>query len=185
MHAIWARLMQKMVEGKGVFPQPSGMWERDYAELLREFEKGDEKNLGKDGDNNTIKNEVAEGAQQSDAAGWKAIVESFQQRQIPHFRIATSKTSSSMLLVHLGLAGVTFELEQATASSSSSSSSSSSPASTQSLLPEWRVSTHSSSSRPVSRLETAIVQQLNARGRKWDLRYLLVCTILSYKEKQS
>ncbi|QKX54592.1 uncharacterized protein TRUGW13939_01680 [Talaromyces rugulosus] len=169
-YAIWARLTQKMKEGNGAFPQPSGMWERDYAELLKELEAED-KSLRKDGDddddNNNNKGEGLERGQQSDITGWKAIVESFQQRQLPHFRIATSKTSSSVLLVHLGLAGIAFELEQAAATSSSDSSTA-----------EWRVSTHSSSSsRPVSRLETAIVQQLNARQRKWDLRYLLVCPL--------
>jgi hypothetical protein len=158
-----------MKEGNGAFPQPSGMWERDYAELLKELEaedKGSRKD-GDDDDNNKIEREDLEKGQQNDITGWKAIVESFQQRQLPHFRIATSKTSSSVLLVHLGLAGITFELEQAATTSSSDNSTA-----------EWRVSTHSSSSlRPVSRLETAIVQQLNARQRKRDLRYLLVCPL--------
>lgn len=180
-YAIWDRFVHKMRESQGAFPQPSGMWERDYAELLKEYDageqnsgkKGDDNNNNDDDDNNKTGNSAEGGPQSSNtsdaAAGWKAIVESFQQRQLPHFRIATSKTSSSVLLVHLGLAGITFELEQAPAAAAATTSDHNTS------TPEWRVSTHLSSSRPVSRLETAIVQQLNARKKKWDLRYLLVC----------
>ncbi|KAH8703448.1 mediator complex subunit 27-domain-containing protein [Talaromyces proteolyticus] len=174
---IWARINQKMTENKGSFPQPSGMWDRDYEILLKEIDgrednsKQSEMNQnGKDDtQHTTLSSKTEEGKE-----GWKNIIESFQNNQSPGFRITTSK-NASMIIVTLGLAGITLDIQEIITNAANTSDSGTPASAYSRSLPEWRVSAaqQSIASRPASRLESAIVQQLNNRPRKWDLRYLL------------
>jgi hypothetical protein len=190
MQAIWSRVDQKLSENKGIYPQPSGTWNQDYDVLLKQMDE--EKENGP----RTQTQPDSERSRQSASAlppiygtadleregGWKLVVESFQKRQIPGFRLASAK-NESMIFVNLGLAGIIFEIQEvvttnnaaASAVSDINTTTSTPGTGTRQALPEWRVSTRQSLGKTgPSRLEMAIVQQLNSRPRKWDLHYLLV-----------
>lgn len=188
IQAIWSRMDQKLAENKGAFPQPSGMWTRDYDVLLKQMDEEEKEEKAQQRD--------SDGAQQQQSlpavygtteiereGGWKSVVEAFQKRQIPGFGIVSSK-NESMIVVNLGLAGIIFEIQEvlttnntstASTSDANATTSTSPGAGAKQALPEWRVSTRQSLGKTgPSRLETAIVQELNSRPRKWDLHYLLV-----------
>lgn len=189
MQDIWYKVDEKLAETKGAFPQvEAGMWRADYAVLLREMDEKDEKENDKKGGGDVVEMEVDNelllppsvlsiygSAEETDP---KTVVESFQARQIPGFRLASTRNEST-IVVSLELAGLTFEIQEALTTTTETTSETTTTNTTN--KPEYRVSTrqHLPLSKPTasagtSRLETAIVQQLNSRPRKWDLRYLLV-----------
>lgn len=206
MQAIWSRVDEKLAESKGAFPQPSGMWDREYDVLLKQMDEEEKGATGAKGAKITSPSESDRGQVQQSAnalssiygtptdlegGGWKTVVESFQKRDIPDFRIATGK-NESMIIVNLAQAGIIFEIQEiltpatTTASDNTTSSNissvkappttSPSGTSTKQSLPDWRVSVRQALGKSgPSRLETAIVQHLNSRPRKWDLHYVLVC----------
>jgi hypothetical protein len=190
MQDIWHKVDEKLAETKGAFPQvEAGMWRVDYAELLKEMDEKDQKENDKKGGvvemevDNELPPSVSSiygSAEQTDP---KRVVESFQARQIPGFRVASTRNEST-IVVSLGLAGLSFEIQEAlttTTTTTTTETTSETTTTNTTNKPEYRVSTrqHLPLSKPTasagtSRLETAIVQQLNSRPRKWDLRYLLV-----------
>ncbi|KUL87631.1 hypothetical protein ZTR_05839 [Talaromyces verruculosus] len=207
MASIWHRVDEKLAETKGAFPQDGavGVWRVEYADLLNELDEQEKKD-GKGGGGREVAEEVDDEAQfpasvygtKEDTASPKKIIESFQARGIPGFRIASTRNEST-IIVSLGLAGLTFEIQEALTTSDTTTSSSSSDGttstsnatSTNRSLPEWRVEARQNlplsksagagagagAGTGASRLENAIVSQLNSRARKWDLRFLLVrCT---------
>ncbi|EED18688.1 conserved hypothetical protein [Talaromyces stipitatus ATCC 10500] len=206
MQAIWKRVDEKLAETKGAFPQvEAGMWQVDYEGLLREMdEEGEQKkDAEKEGQGGGDVMEVdAQGEKQLPAGiissvygtpetDLKTVMESFQNRSIPGFRLGRTK-NESMILVSLGLAGLTFEVHEVlttgsetttTTTTSSETTGPESSTSNKQSPPEWRVSSRNSFGRP-SRLENAILHQLNSRPRKWDLCYLLEY-VLSYSNIRS
>lgn len=204
MASIWHRVDEKLAETKGAFPQDGavGVWRVEYADLLREVDEQEKKD-GKVGGGREVVEEVDDEAQfpasvygtKEDTASPKKIIESFQARGIPGFRVASTRNEST-IIVSLGLAGLTFEIQEALTTSDTTTSSSSSDGttstsnatSTNRSLPEWRVEARQNlplsksagagagtgAGTGASRLENAIVSQLNSRARKWDLRFLLV-----------
>lgn len=190
MAAIWHKVDEKLAETKGAFPQegPVGMWRVEYAELLREVDERDQKEeKDKKGGGGGGEMEVDDDSAQfppslygkkEDTASPKTVIESFQARAIPGFRVASTRNEST-ILVSLGLAGLTFEIQEALTTDTTSSSDGTNTTNTnKTSLPEWRVETRQHPSKPAvgttSRLENAIAAQINSRTRKWDLRFLLV-----------
>lgn len=183
MQAIWQKVDEKLAETKGAFPQvEAGMWRVEYADLLKEMdEKDKDQKVGAGGLDDMEVDEESPSSVVSaihgsvEEADPKKVVESFQGRQIPGFQVAGTRNEST-IIVSLGLAGLTFEIQEALPTETTSSETTTTNTTTK---PEYRVSTHHLLSRPAagtqpSRLENAIVQQLNSRPRKWDLRFLLV-----------
>ncbi|KAF3407786.1 hypothetical protein DPV78_000440 [Talaromyces pinophilus] len=210
MASIWHRVDEKLAETKGAFPQDGavGVWRVEYADLLREADEQEKKDGKGGGGGREVVEEVDDEAQfpasvygtKEDTASPKKIIESFQARGIPGFRVASTRNEST-IIVSLGLAGLTFEIQEAlttsettTSSSSDGTTSTSNATSTNRSLPEWRVearqnlplskSAGAGAGTGASRLENAIVSQLNSRARKWDLRFLLEL-ILSYADIRS
>lgn len=196
MQAIWGKVDEKLAETKGAFPQAgaAGLWKVEYTELLREKDqelkmekdgRGEEMvvvqmeaEMDKDDDEVQFPSAIYGSKEETDP---KTIIQSFQARQIPGFRVACTRNEST-ILVSLGLAGLAFEIQEALTTETTNPSTTTTSNKTQ--LPEWHVSPrqHSTSALAgtgagagtISRLETAIVTQLNSRPRKWDLRFLLV-----------
>lgn len=192
MQAIWGKVDEKLAETKGAFPQEgaAGMWRVEYDEVLRGMDLEEQKHDGAGVVQMEV--EVDDGEAQfpssiygskEETASPKSVVESFQARQVPGFRVASTRNEST-IIVSLGLAGLAFEIQEAlttesTATPSTTSTTTTSNATNKTSLPEWRVSTRQHSKTALSgtvtsRLESAIVAQLNSRPRKWDLRFLLV-----------
>jgi hypothetical protein len=77
MKVIWDRIDNMLKESNGIYPQPSGMWERDYDVVLEELsaeERKIEERRQKD-------EELQERLKVlSTDGGWKGVVESFRQR---------------------------------------------------------------------------------------------------------
>ncbi|KAF4998932.1 hypothetical protein F66182_16291 [Fusarium sp. NRRL 66182] len=201
MQAIWSKVDEKLAETKGAFPQEgaAGMWKVEYDEVLREMDLEEQKEDGRDRMQTEV--EVDDGEAQfpssiygskEETASPKSVIESFQARQIPGFRVASTRNEST-IVVSLGLAGLAFEIQEALTTESTATTSTTtattSNATNKTSLPEWRVSTrqHSKpglSGSGTSRLESAIVAQLNSRPRKWDLRFLLVRLFPSIVEQR-
>lgn len=206
MASIWHRVDEKLAETKGAFPQDGaaawGMWRVEYADLLREVDEREKKKDGEEkrgggGGGGEMEMEVDDEAQfppsvygTKEDSDPKRIVESFQARGISGFRVASTRNEST-IIVSLGLAGLTFEIQEALTTSDTTTSSSDGTTNTSNTtntnktsLPEWRVEIRHQHPKPAlgagtgtgaaSRLESAIVSQLNSRARKWDLRFLLV-----------
>lgn len=157
MKVIWDRLEEKMKECDGDYPQPTGVWERDYNVLLEELDKEErikEERRQKDAeDQERLRARLAEG-------GWKGIVESFRQKGLPGVRILLSKNETVITVVLLK-AGMAFDIQEVDGQDGKGAS-------------EWRVSNKQYPGKPKTKLETGILICLNSRPRKWDLEYLLV-----------
>jgi hypothetical protein len=150
------------------------MWERDYDVLLKNLEEQrrqpDEQEERTTATTTTTttaartEEEEDKKNEQGGRDGWNNVLEAFEKRQLPGFRILRSR-NESLLTTYLAPAGLAFDLQEVLGSSSDS----------RGPVTEWRVSekTQRQQARG-SRLEAAICACLNARSRKWDLAYLLV-----------
>lgn len=159
---VWAHVESRIKESNGQILQPTGMWERDYDVLLKELlqtEKSKEEERLRE-------EEVAERTKiQSSEGGWQAIVESFIQRNVPGVRVIKGQGALS-LAIALSKAGIIFHIEGLNDSGA--------PA-----VAEWHVSSKAPPGRVPTKMENSIVECLNSRSRKWDLAFLLVCTVLA------
>lgn len=157
LQAVWGWMDEKLKESNGQYPQPTGMWERDYDVILRNLEaeerQKEEQRRKDEEEQERLKALSAEG-------GWRGVVESFQQRQLPGLRIFLNK-NEAMITVHLGSAGMTFEVQEVVSLEDSGAL-------------EWQVEPQPQPWKAPSKLEIAICSNLNHRPRKWDLAYLLV-----------
>jgi hypothetical protein len=158
---VWDWMDQKLNESNGQYPQPTGMWERDYDIILRNLENEDrqieEQRQKEEEEQERLQALSAEG-------GWRGVIESFEKRQLPGLRLLVSK-NEAMIKVHLGMAGMRFDVQEVV-----------SPEDAGAI--EWQVETPTQLAKTPSRLETAICANLNRRPRKWDLAYLLVSLLI-------
>ncbi|KAL5355941.1 mediator complex subunit 27-domain-containing protein [Aspergillus floccosus] len=160
MRTMWERLGAQIDANGGQLLQPTGVWDRDYEALradlaARETEKMErERHAEEDAERARI--QAAEG-------GWRGVVEGFVTRNGGSVRVIPSKKEDEMTVV-LGKAGMRFRVYADGAGASVDGGAG---------VPEWRVSARPVPGQPVSRAETAVVECLNARGRQWDLVYLL------------
>ncbi|KAL5340882.1 hypothetical protein BJX70DRAFT_406611 [Aspergillus crustosus] len=155
---VWERVDTLIYENAGRLLQPNGVWERDYDEILEEITKQD---TARKEQQQKAKEEEERSQLQSAEGGWQAVVDSFAQRNIPRVRVLPTKEDSSFYVV-LAKVGLAFKIYTVGGQNQG--------------LPDWTVSTKSASLESASRLETAVLDCLNSRPRKWDLTFLLEMT---------
>ncbi|KAL2832474.1 mediator complex subunit 27-domain-containing protein [Aspergillus cavernicola] len=156
MKGVWDRIDTLVYENAGQLLQSSGMWERDYDTLLEDITKQD--TIRKD-QQQRAKEERERSQLQSAEGGWKALVDSFAQKDVPGLRVLPPKNDSSFIIL-LAKAGLAFKIHAIHAGQDIA-------------VPDWQVSSKSTSGEPTSKLESAILDCLNSRSRKWDLTFLL------------
>jgi hypothetical protein len=160
MKVVWDRIDKMLKESNGIYPQPSGTWERDYEVLLEELgvkERKIEERRRKDEEyQERLKVLSTDG-------GWKGIVQSFQQRRLPGVQIVLSR-NEVVITVVLIKAGMAFDIQCENSQVDAGVS-------------EWRVSNKQRPGVPATKFESSILNCLNSRPRKWDLAYLLVSLV--------
>ncbi|KAL3462714.1 mediator complex subunit 27-domain-containing protein [Aspergillus heterothallicus] len=156
MKPVWDRIDTLVYENAGQLLQSSGMWEEDYGSLLEELTKQDSVRKEKE---QRAKEELERSQLQSAEGGWKAIVDNFIQKNVPGVRITITKSDSAFAILLLK-AGLSFKVNAVSVGQESE-------------IPEWQVSSKQASADPPSKLESAVLDCLNSRSRKWDLAFLL------------
>ncbi|KAL3430024.1 mediator complex subunit 27-domain-containing protein [Aspergillus tetrazonus] len=154
MKAVWERVDTLINENAGRLLQSNGMWQCDYNQILQDIAKHD--NLRKE-QQRKAKEEQERAQLQSAEGGWKAIVDNYAQAGIPGMRVLPTKSDSSFAVL-LPKVGLAFKVNAISSG--------------QEGVPEFNVSSKSPSGEPSSRVETAVLACLNARPRKWDLKFL-------------
>lgn len=160
MKAVWERVESDIRE-LGALLQPTGVWEVDYDEIL-------ERLVQEEKARNEQERREEEGEEReklrSTGADWRGIVESFAKKDVPGVRVVPGESDTdASLSVALIKAGMVFQVRTAAGLQEDD-------------MPNWQVATKVTPGRPVTKLETGIVDCLNSRGRQWDLGYLLVCS---------
>ncbi|KAL4932366.1 RNA polymerase II mediator complex subunit MED27 domain-containing protein [Aspergillus undulatus] len=155
MEAVWDRIDVLTYENAGQLLQSSGMWEYDYDKILEELTKQD--SIRKQ-QLQTVKEEQERSQLQSAEGGWRALVAKYAQEIIPGMRVLPTKQESSFLVV-LQKVGLAFKISAVNSG--------------QDAVPEFNVSSKSPSGEPTSKLETAVLDCLNSRSRKWDIAFLI------------
>lgn len=154
MKAVWERVDTLIYENAGQLLQPNGMWQDDYGEMLQEITKQD---AARKEQLQNAQEEQERSQLRSAPGGWKALVEQYAQAGINGLRVLPAESDSSfhVLLPKVGLA---FKAEAVGVDQE---------------VPDFRVTSRPSSGEP-SNLETAMLDCLNDRPRKWDLNFLFV-----------
>lgn len=159
MEAIWKKVDKKLAESGGVYPQPTGRWEQDYDIVLKRLGEEDKR----ESELRIRSEEEQERSHQaSTAGGWKAIIEGFNQKNTSSevfINILPSADNAGRFSVVLRKISVMFYVQQT-------------PDPGNQTFGDWQVLILSRKS-PTA-LGSEIVNQINARSRKWDLLYLLV-----------
>jgi hypothetical protein len=159
---VWAHVESRIKESDGQILQPTGMWERDYDVLLEELLQAERSKE----EERLREEEVTERTKiQSSERGWEAIVESFIQRNVPGVRVIKGQGALSLAIALLK-AGIIFHIEGLSDNDAPG-------------VAEWHVSSKAPPGRVPTKMENSIVECLNSRSRKWDLAFLLVCTVLA------
>ncbi|KAL4799365.1 mediator complex subunit 27-domain-containing protein [Aspergillus venezuelensis] len=158
MKSVWERIETLTYENAGQLLQSNGMWEYDYYELLEELTKQDTARKEKE---QKAKEEQERSQLQSAEGGWRAFVDQYAQATLDGMRVLPTKQQSSFIIM-LQKVGLAFKVSAVSTS--------------QEGVPEFTVSSKSPSGEPVSKLETAVLDCLNSRPRKWDLAYLIEMT---------
>lgn len=160
MKGVWEHVEADITEIGGQLLQPTGVWELDYGELLEEIVQREK---AKEEDERSEEEEREKEKWRSSGANWKGLVEEFGRREVPGVKVVLSKDESG-LTVALVKAGMVVLVNPVPVDGED--------------IPDWRVSSKVSPGRPITKLETAMVDCLNSRVRKWDLAYLLVCSTI-------
>ncbi|KAL4983260.1 mediator complex subunit 27-domain-containing protein [Aspergillus falconensis] len=154
MKAVWERIDTLINENAGQLLQSNGMWQDDYNQILQDIAKHD--NIRKE-QQRKAKEEQERSQLQSAEGGWKAIVDKYAQADIPGMRVLPTKSDSSFVVL-LPKVGLAFKVNAISTG--------------QEGVPEFNVSSKTSSGEPASKVETAVLSCLNARPRNWDLNFL-------------
>ncbi|KAL4804011.1 hypothetical protein BDV18DRAFT_153435 [Aspergillus unguis] len=153
MKGVWERVDTLIYENSGQLLQSNGMWQDDYGEMLQDIQKQDavrQEQLQR------AKEEQERSQLQSAAGGWKALVDQYSQTGINGLRVIPGKSDSfGVLLTKVGLA---FKIQAIGTG--------------QEGVPDFNVSSRAPSGEPTN-VETAVLDCLNSRPRKWDLDFLL------------
>ncbi|KAF7182096.1 hypothetical protein CNMCM7691_001484 [Aspergillus felis] len=163
MKAIWDHVDARIKQNGGQLLQPTGMWERDYDVLLEELEKEE---WAQKEQQQRVKEEEERAKIQAVEGGWRTIVETFVQRNLPGVRVMAHQDQPRITVV-LVKAGMAFQLQAVDGDGHN--------------MADWRVQDMAAPGKPKTKLETAVAACLNARPRQWDLAYLLDM-IASYSE---
>lgn len=153
---VWAHVEARAKASNGQFPQPTGMWEKDYDVLHRELVKAKQA----EEEERQLAEENAERAEvQSSEGEWEAVVERFIQKGAPGVRVIKEQDPLS-LVVALAKAGIVLLVKGVKEADTAGVS-------------EWQVFIKSAGRGP-TKMETSILECLKSRPRKWDLGFLLV-----------
>lgn len=164
MKPVWAHVEARLREANGQILQPTGMWEKDYDVLLAELTKAEKTKE----DERLREEEDAERTKALSSEGeWTAVIERFEQRNIPGVRVMKGQNQTS-LAIALSRAGMVFLVAGVRDYNSSAVSG-------------WQVSSRVAPGRSTTKLEQAVLECLNSRPRKWDLAFLLV---RAYRQSQ-
>ncbi|RDW67188.1 RNA polymerase II mediator complex subunit MED27 domain-containing protein [Aspergillus mulundensis] len=161
MKAVWERVDTLIYENAGQLLQSNGMWQEDYDKILEEIAKHDAARKEKQ---QRAKEEEERSQLQSAEGGWRALVEEYSQTGFPGMRVLPPRRDSSFVVL-LPKVGLSFKVNAIGTG--------------QEDVPEFNVTSKSSSAEPASKVESTVLGCLNARPRKWDLNYLFGM-ILSY-----
>ncbi|RAL13705.1 RNA polymerase II mediator complex subunit MED27 domain-containing protein [Aspergillus homomorphus CBS 101889] len=156
MKAVWNRVDTQIKNNGGQLLQPTGMWEEDYDVLLEGLVKEEQV---KQQERLNAEEEAERSKIQATEGGWRAIVDSFVQKNVPGMRVQMSKTEAS-ILVALVKAGLVFKVHTVEGLESHG-------------VPDWRIASKAAAGQTVTKLEGAVMQCLNSRPRQWDLLHLL------------
>ncbi|KAE8371934.1 mediator complex subunit 27-domain-containing protein [Aspergillus bertholletiae] len=156
MNAVWEHVDAQIKENGGQLLQPTGVWDRNYGTLLEELVKEE---TARAEQQRKSEEEIERSRIQSTEGGWRAIVDSFIQKNMPGVRVLPSKTETAITVV-LPKAGMTFKVHTVGGSEANS-------------VPEWQVSSRTMPGQAKTKLESAASDCLNSRSRQWDLSYLL------------
>jgi hypothetical protein len=158
LKSVWAHVESRIKEANGQMIQPTGKWERDYNVLLEELAQKEKSIV----DERQREDEEAERTKaQSTEGEWQNVLGRFVQRNIPGVRVIKGEDETS-LAVALVRAGVVFQVRGVSVSGSPVS--------------DWEVSSNIAGRSP-TKLENAILGCVRSRPRKWDLAFLLVCSV--------
>jgi hypothetical protein len=161
MKVIWDRIDNMLKESNGIYPQPSGMWERDYDVVLEELSAEERKIEGRRQKDEELQERLKV---LSTDGGWKGVVESFRQRSLPGVQIVLSR-SEIFITVVLTKTGMAFDIQGENGQ-------------VETGVSEWRVSNKQRPGVLTTKFESSVLNCLNSRPRKWDLAYLLVSLVL-------
>ncbi|KAE8342041.1 hypothetical protein BDV24DRAFT_131243 [Aspergillus arachidicola] len=156
MNAVWERVDAQIKENGGQLLQPTGVWDRNYGTLLEELVKEENSRMEQQ---RKSEEELERSRIQSTEGGWRAIVDSFIQKNVPGVRVLPSKSETSVTVV-LPRAGMTFKVHTVGGSEVNG-------------VPEWQVTSRTMPGQVKTKLESAASDCLNSRQRQWDLAYLL------------
>lgn len=154
--AVWEHVDAQIRENGGQLLQPTGVWDRNYGKLLEGLLK--EETARTELQRNS-EEELERSKIQSTEGGWRAIVDSFIQKNVPGVRTLPSKSEAAVTVV-LPKAGMTFKVHTVAGSEVNG-------------VPAWQVSSRTMPGQATTKLESAVSDCLNSRPRQWDLAYLL------------
>ncbi|KAL4942108.1 hypothetical protein BDV06DRAFT_222524 [Aspergillus oleicola] len=158
MKSVWERIETLTYENAGQLLQSNGMWDYDYDKLLEDLTK---QNTARKEKEQRAKEEQERSQLQSVEGGWRALVDQYAQAGLDGMRVLPTKQQSSFVVM-LQKVGLAFKVSAVSTG--------------QDGPPEFNISSKSPSGEPTSKLETAVLDCLNSRPRKWDLAYLIEMT---------
>ncbi|PGH29775.1 hypothetical protein GX50_07475 [[Emmonsia] crescens] len=167
MTAIWDRIDQKLIESGGEHPPTTGMWERDYDNILKKLDR--EEQIEKD-KKNRLEEEEEKIRVASSESGWKDVIEEYKKKDGPiTINIARTAENNGRFSVAIRKISLQFYVFQELYYGSKGPR-------------EWQVMIVPRGS--TSKLETEILECIRSRDRKWDLPYLLdmLCSYADVKK---
>ncbi|GMG33647.1 unnamed protein product [Aspergillus oryzae var. brunneus] len=138
MNAVWERVDAQIKENGGQLLQPTGVWDRNYGTLLEELVKEENARMEQQ---RKSEEELERSRIQSTEGGWRAIVDSFIQKNVPGVRVLPTKSETSVTVV-LPKAGMTFKVHTIGGSEVNG-------------VPEWQVSSRTMPGQVKTKLESA------------------------------
>ncbi|KAE8163939.1 mediator complex subunit 27-domain-containing protein [Aspergillus tamarii] len=156
MNAVWQHVDAQIKENGGQLLQPTGVWDRNYGTLLEELVKEENSRVEQQ---RKSEEELERSRIQATEGGWRGIVDSFVQKNVPGVRVLPSKSETAITVV-LPKAGMTFKVHTVGGSEVNG-------------VPEWQVSSRTMPGQAKTKLESTASDCLNSRSRQWDLAYLL------------
>ncbi|PGH16680.1 hypothetical protein AJ79_01552 [Helicocarpus griseus UAMH5409] len=156
MKAIWDRVDQKSTETGGEHPPTTGVWERDYDNILKKLDREEEIEKGQ---KRRLEEEQEKLRVASSESGWKDIVEEYRNKDLP-IVINVPKPSDDIgrFSVAIKKISLQFYILQGPYYGNKSPR-------------EWQVMIVPRMT--TTKVETEVLDCVRSRDRKWDLSYLL------------
>ncbi|KLJ09539.1 hypothetical protein EMPG_15033 [Blastomyces silverae] len=167
MMAIWDRIDQTLAESGGEHPPLTGMWERDYDNILKTINREEQ---GEKERKNRLEEEEEKRRVASSESGWKDVVEEYKNKDSPiTINVPRPADNNGRFSVTIQKLSLQFYVLQGPSYDSKSPR-------------EWQMMIVPRGN--TSKLETEILDCIRSRERKWDLRYLLdmLCSYADVKK---